>query len=522
MKKRDREGQEAQRKNKRYVKLSCTREEGGLFLSVPQGQRIVVQTCTTSVPLPLNKRTWNREANASQFPSIEESKDSSIELSPHSKEELTPGFRDLNKSVNLKGTKTKVLYSFSNGPTSPEDIHYPSLVRPLTVLRQNVGEKEVGEHPSQQEEPSKEEESTQDNHQEHSPTDHTPSHRTATRSPSIEREDHPLDQENRGRNNLQAHREYTPTPVNELAAPPPTYNIYWQVKEDATTLSVPAFVKWLQSSTKTRNSPMIRWALTSLDNELGALKLPIKSNQELAALVEFDICNYARNPYGIISYLHIDKESRDICALAKGHQPNYCTPIGISPVPSDLSYSKLVSTLNGIGKNKLWSEYTNFRKIPNSAAAQIQVWFPWKRNLIFRHPEMSNPIARIFPILPPPGKKDDTAIILYNTRGAPTTTDMIIKIIKELSPPNNAIPKAVIQFVNPTDSTEEQKWLLGFDYQIEAQAFLTNKEWLTTIPPELFLNLSMGPCKGPPANSNQTPEKKKQGQKRGRGRGKGR
>ena len=340
---------------------------------------------------------------------------------------------------------------------------------------------------------------------------------TTTNTPNSA--DLPSEEATRGRpSSRYEERESSPTPMSQLALPPPVYYTYWAPRDDSTPLNVPSLIKWIQSLPQTQQSMKVRWALASMDSATGTIKIPMKSNEELEALIEFDKANRERLPFVCLSYFYTNKGA-DVAGLSQGIHPTYCTPIAVTPIPSDATYSKLRTALDTLGRDRNWSEFTNFKKIPNTTAAQIQVWHPWKRDQIFRHPELTKPLARVTPVLPAPGKRDESAVILYNTKGNPTTTDVIINIISSLPPPHLTKPASIIQFYNLIDNIEEQKWFLGFSNAWTANKFIENKDWISTIPGDLGLQITMGQCKGPTDAPKKTEEK---GRSAGRGQGRGR
>jgi hypothetical protein len=151
-----------------------------------------------------------------------------------------------------------------------------------------------------------------------------------------------------------------------------------------------------------------------------------------------------------------------------------------------------------------------------------RVWTPPKRNQILWNAFLTKPNARITLVLPV-NDIDHSVLILYFKGPGTIHTGTITDLIKRYTADTLPCPAVVAQFYDHITEEELPKWLLGFDYPVEAEKFAEDKDWPKLVLQFHQVTIAIGKCgeiKAPPKKSvNKAQSKKKRGGGTPRGRG---
>jgi hypothetical protein len=189
------------------------------------------------------------------------------------------------------------------------------------------------------------------------------------------------------------------------------------------------------------------------------------------------------------------------------------TSLIITPLFSDYNLKQAVALIGEHGNNPLWGPTSNAKKLTPAKAFQARVWTPPKRIQILGNAFLTKLNAHIMPVLPV-NDIDHSALILYA---------LLHDLIKRYIANTLLHPAVVAQFYDHITEKELPKWLLGFNYPVEAEKLAKDKDW-----PKLahqFHQVTIvigkyGEIKAPPKKSvNKAQSKKKCGGGTPRGRG---
>jgi hypothetical protein len=322
--------------------------------------------------------------------------------------------------------------------------------------------------------------------------------------------------QNRGRREDDAHEDvrrlhFTPTPVPRHM--PKVCKVYFAPILDETAVSTANFFVAVEAN--------IRWKVMDITWSKASTKggkwivLPVDKQDNLH---RFHKKPEVGGKFIVISWVGPTIEETLLYELAI--MP--LTPLVITPLFSDYNPKQAMALIAERSNNPSWGPTSNAKKFTPAKAFQAKVWTPPKRNQILQNAFFTKPNTCITPVLPV-NDIDHSALILNFKSPGTIDTGTITDLIKRYMA--NTLPRLAViaQFYNHVTKEELPKWLLGFNYPVEAEKFAEDKDW-----PKLVLQFHQatiaiskcGEINAPPKKSvNKAQSKKKRGGGTPRGRG---